>query len=74
MNVLLALVTPLLGFGDWRRQIATIDHGKTKIGQTFAEPRNAKSRWPHIDATTTRTKVQWNADDMDGPHLWRCYL
>jgi hypothetical protein len=71
VNVLLALVTPLLGFWNRGRQIAPIDNGITEIGQALAEPRNAKGRRAHIDATTAGTKVQWNADDMDGTHCGR---
>ena len=69
VDVLLALVAPLLRFGNRRRQIAAIDDRLAELRQAFAEPGDAERRRPHVDAAAAAAKVQRHADDVDGTHV-----
>src|SRR5687768_289848 len=59
-------ITVLLGFGNRRREIAAVDDDPSERGDLFAETRDAKCRWSHIDTATAAAHVEWNADQMNG--------
>jgi hypothetical protein len=68
VDVLLPLVAQLLGFGDRRSKIASIDDGVTELGNALGESGNPQSRRPHIDAAPVAAKVEGDTDNLDLTH------
>ena len=67
-HVLLGGVSEGLDFGDWRDQVALVDHRQPEREEPFGQPGDAERRRPHVDATPVAAQVQGDADDVGSSH------
>ena len=70
-DVLLALVSRLLRFGDRRGEVALVDDRAAEARDLLAEPGDPKRRGSHVHAAAVAAEIQRDADDVDGLHKVR---